>query len=88
MIEPTDADIAEALRLLGFKETLADDVRDWPQDFLGEWEVARTLAKLRVAMEALEKVARDRGATMGEYHADCQQVARESLAQIKEGTRP
>lgn len=31
--------------------------------------------------EALEKVAKDRGGYMGEYHADCQQIARAALGE-------
>ncbi len=35
-------------------------------------------------VKALEEIARDRGGHMGEYHADCQNIATAALASIKE----
>lgn len=35
-------------------------------------------------VEALEAIAKDRGGFMGEYHADCQEIARKALAKVKE----
>lgn len=46
-------------------------------------KIARLIAAAPALLEALEKIARDRGGYMGEYHADCQQIARAAIALAK-----
>lgn len=44
------------------------------------WNIRPAEAEL---VEALEEIARDRGGYMGEYHADCQQIARAALSRAR-----
>ena len=57
---------------------------------LADWEdaaatLAEANAKLEKAREALVVIARDRGGTMGEYHAECMYLARATLAELEDG---
>lgn len=91
-IEPTDQDIAEALREHGYaiwnNPAFPDVIRDRAAtvgyaDSKRIFSYARTLAKLRVAMEALDYYADDHE-WMGADSADFGHVARRTVAQIRE----
>ena len=56
-IEPTNADIAEALRQMGRPERIIDAALKIGAFTQAELNFARTIAKLRVAREALEKIS-------------------------------
>lgn len=91
MIEPTDEDIAEALRLSDYWPfASAPIVRDFAK--IGASQAvnclahARTIAKLRIAVEALEKISireYDYAVSGAENYADAEEIADAALHQIK-----
>lgn len=55
-----------------------DDAQEAAIAAITAYEAVSGVAKMR---DALEKIAKDRGGYMGEYHAYCQQIARAALGE-------
>ena len=91
MIEPTDDDICEALGLHGYPTYSADRVSaDRVRSVKGTWELmilahAHTLAKLRMAMDALEAVTDTDGhQSYATQLSEACDIAHTTLTQIKD----
>ena len=80
MIEVTDEDIAEALRLCGYnypKRSIQDFRESEQNEFGHAREILAILPKLRVAVEALESIADN-------YNGYAITIASTALTQIKD----
>ena len=101
MIEVTDEDVAEALRLGGYADPDKQGSINWVRDKAETCHTpellfahAQTIAKLRVAMEALERVNKLPPCDGGTENARASQdmrntevarlIARQALTQIKD----
>ena len=93
-IEPTDQDIAEAMKLVHAEDPTWIDMT-FGDASTGAVAHARTLAKLRVAMEALEWISRneteihdedlERNVLVAMSEDELSEIAHKALAQIRGG---